>query len=137
MGKYRLSAEDLMRIAEKRWNYGYFEGTYFSIHPTRSDEEITETYGDNVYHRVGEITGKAVVSDSSESIYLPAVYKVADSESNSISEIVSFEGLYGSLFEKGDNIGYSGILEEVTGKKPHKRLIVGGASSPDSYIKWV
>ena len=137
LSKYKLTAEDLMKIAERRWNYGYFEGTYFSIHPTRTDEEITENYGDNKYQRIGEATGKAVVTDSSESIYLPAVYKVTDNKSNKISEIVSFEGLYGSLFDNRDTLEYSGILEEVTGKKPHKRLIVGGASSPDSYIKWV
>ncbi len=137
LGKYKLKAEDLMKIAERRWNYGYFEGTYFSIHPTRTDEEITENYGDNTYHRIGQATGTAVISDSSESIYLPAVYKVSDSEPSGVSEIVSFEGLYGGLFDIGDRIEYNGILEEVTGKNPHQRIIVGGAGSPDSYIKWI
>jgi predicted nucleotidyltransferase len=137
ISKYKLTAEDLMKIAERRWNYGCFEGTYFSIHPTRKDEEITENYGDNIYHRIDEATGKATVSDASESIYLPAVYKVSDNETSDISEVVSFEGLYGSLFDKGDTVEYSGILEELTGKNSHKRLIVGGAGSPESYIKWV
>jgi predicted nucleotidyltransferase len=138
LGKYKLDARDLMRVAEKRWNYGYFDGAYFSIHPTRTDEEITENYGDNTYHRVGEVTGTAVVSDSSESIYLPAVYSVTECTPNTeVSEIVSFEGLYCSLFEKGDRIEFSGVLEHIRGKNPHQRVIVGGAGSPDSYIKWV
>ncbi len=136
LGKYRLSAEDFMRVAEHRWNYGYFDGVYFSIHPTRTDEEITEEYGDNEYHRIGEVIGTATITDSSESIYLPAVYKVSECTQTEVTEIVSFEGLYGSLFETGDKIEFSGVLEEVTGRNPHKRIIIGGAGSPDSYIKW-
>ena len=136
LGKYGLDAEDLMRVAEKRWNYGYFDGVYFSIHPTRTDEEITENYGDNTYHRVGKVSGSAIVMDSSESIYLPAEYSVTEcTPDTEISEIVSFEGLYGGLFEKGEKIEFSGVLEEIRGKNPHKRVIIGGAGSPDSYIK--
>jgi predicted nucleotidyltransferase len=126
-----------MRVAEKRWNFGYFDGVYFSIHPIRIDAAIIEDYGDNTYHRVGEVTGTAVVSDSSESIYLPALYKITDCEPcTEVSRIISFEGLYGSLFERGEKIEFNGILEEVRGKNPHKRIIMGGAGSPDSYIKW-
>lgn len=136
LSKHGLSAEDLMRIAERRWNYGFFEGTYFSVHPIRLDNEITEKYGNNTYHRIGEIMGSAIVTDASESILLPSIYKIEDNEHPLVSEIVSFEGLYGSLFTIGDKISYKGILEKVTGKNPHQRIIIGGAGSPDSYIKW-
>jgi len=133
--RHGLSTDDLMRIAEKRWNYGYFEDTYFSVHPTRLDKEITETYGENTYHRISVTSGTATITNYSESIFLPALYKIQDSEPE-IKEIVSFEGLYGSLFENGDKIEYKGILEKVEGKNPHHRIIVGGAGSPDSYITW-
>jgi predicted nucleotidyltransferase len=77
------------------------------------------------------------VTDSRESIFLPAIYQVSDCTPYSdVSEIVSFEGIYGSLFEKGDKIEFNGLLEEIRGKNPRKRIIVGGAGSPDSYIKW-
>ena len=135
--KHGLDQEELLKIAEKRWNYGYIDDVYFSLHPTRTDNEITENYGDNTYHRIGKITGTATVSDNRESIYLPAVYKVSEGKPNrKITEIVSFEGLYGNLFEKGDKIEFNGILEEIKGDNPHLRVIVGGAGSPDSYIKW-
>ena len=140
MGKYRLKAEDLMKIADTRWNYGYFDDVYFSVHPTRTDSEITEVYGENTYHRICEVSGMAVISDASESLFLPAVYKIADTECeqhNDITEIVSFEGLYGSLFKEGDKVEFNGVLETVEGKDPHKRIIIGGAGSPNSYIKWV
>jgi predicted nucleotidyltransferase len=136
--KHNISRNELEKIFEKRWNYGYFQGVYFSIHPTRSDEEITENYGENIYNRVGEVKGKAKVIDSTESIFLPAIYKVAECEPiEKVSEIVSFEGLYCSLFEPGNTIGFKGILEEVKGKESHQRIIVGGAGSHDSYLKWL
>lgn len=135
-GKHGLDRNALERIVNRRWNYGYIDGVYFSVHPTRTDNEITEKYGDNTYHRIREVTGSATVSDSSESIYLPAVYQIIDSEPSEISEIISFEGLYGGLFEKGDEIEFNGVIEEIRGKTPHQRVIIGGAGSPNSYIKW-
>jgi len=134
-GRFPLSVDDLRHIAEKRWNYGYFEGTYFSVHPIRTDKEITENYGDDTYHRKKTLEGTATVSDNRDSIYLPAVYGVEDS--GEVSEVVSFEGLYGSLFEVGDRIRFKGVLEEIRGKDPRYRVLVGGASSPKGYIKWV
>jgi len=136
VNKHGLDPGELTRVAEKRWNYGYIDGTYFSVHPTRTDDEIKENYGDNIYHRIDEVTGSATVTDNEESIYLPAIYMVKDSKPSQISEIVSFEGLYGGLFEKGDQIEFKGILEEIKGKNPRSRVIVGGAGSPNSYIKW-
>ena len=133
--RFPLSIQDMRKIAEKRWNYGYFDGTYFSVHPIRNDEEITEDYGDNTYNQKTVMEGTATISDNKDSIYLPAIYGVEDS--NEVSEVVSFEGLYGSLFEEGDKIQFKGILEEIRGKAPRHRVIVGGAGSPDSYIKWV
>ena len=137
LGKHGLNSDELERIAEKRWNYGYIDGVYFSIHPTRTDDEITENYGDNTYHRIREVKDTAMVTDSSESIYLPAVYKVSECKLDSdVSKIVSYEGIYSSLFEEGDRIEFNGVLEEIRGKTPRKRILVGGAGSPDSYIKW-
>jgi hypothetical protein len=133
--RFPLGIDDLMRIAEKRWNYGYYEGTYFSVHPTRTDEEITEDYGDNTYHRIKVVKGTATVTDNRDSIYLPAIYGVEGA--GEVSEIGSFEGLYGSLFEVGDKVMFKGVLEEIRGKAPRHRVLIGGAGSPDSYIKWV
>jgi uncharacterized protein len=137
LNNYGLETQDLDKISGKRWNYGYYGEVYFSIHPTRDDGEISETYGDNIYTRIGQVTGTATVMDSSESIYLPASYRISRCEMEGVTEIVSFEGLYCNVFAKGDRVQFNGILEEVSGKNPHKRVIIGGAGSPDSYIKWV
>lgn len=135
INRHGLTEKELSRIAEKRWNYGYFENTYFSVHPTRLDKEISELYGENTYERVRVVSGSAEITDSSESIFLPAVYKIEDKE-HEATEMVSFEGLYGSLFKEGDKITYKGILEKVEGKNPHQRIIIGGAGSSDTYAKW-
>ncbi len=136
--RFSLSMDDLAKMADKRWNYGYIDGTYFSVHPTRTDEEIAENYGDNTYHRIKMVEGTAVISENRESIYLPAIYRVKEASINDVkvSQLVSFEGLYGSLFEIGDTVEFKGVLEEIRGKPPGYRVLVGGAGSPDSYVKW-
>lgn len=138
--KLPLSREELRRVAATRWNYGFYMGTYFSIHPTRTDEEITESYGDYVYHRMGEAKGTAVVENASESIYLPAIYRVTDSKLEdreaTISEIVSYEGVYGGLFEEGEKVEFTGVLERYEGKEKGHRLVLGGAGSTGGYLRW-
>jgi predicted nucleotidyltransferase len=137
VNKHGLNIKVLKRIADKRWNFGYIDGIYFSIHPTRTDNEIIESYGDNTYNRIGEVSGTATILNNKESIYLPAVYKIIECKPNiEASEITSFEGIYSSLFQNGDVIRFNGILEEVKGKTPYKRIIIGGAGSQDSYIAW-
>ncbi|HUV54430.1 MAG TPA: hypothetical protein VMW03_04425 [Candidatus Krumholzibacteriaceae bacterium] len=138
--KFPLSREELRRIASTRWNYGFYRGTYFSIHPTRTDEEITESYGDYTYSQLGEVKGAAVVSDAEESIYLPAIYRVTDSKlekrETHVSEIVSYEGIYGGLFTEGEKVEFSGILERYEGKEEGHRVVLGGAGSTGGYVKW-
>lgn len=137
--KFSLSINDLKKIAVKRWNFGYYKDTYFSFHLIRSDEEIKEEYGDYVYNQLGEIKGNGVVDDVSESMYNPAIYGVRNSSlekiDEHISKIVSFESIYGGLFEVGDFVEFQGILERVQGKKVYNRIVLGGAGSKNSYIK--
>jgi len=140
-GKFPLTINELRRVAESRWSYGYYEGTYFSVHPTKTDKEITEGYGDNTYRRLGEVRGTATVVDAGESIYLPATYIVEDAEIDGrgaeVTRLVSYEGLYGGVFKEGDRVEFRGVLEEVRGRAPLNQVVVGGAGSPSGYIKWV
>ena len=133
-----LTYEDLMGFAERRWNYGVFGGTYFSIHPTRTDGEITESYGENTYRPFGEVEGEARIKDNLESIYLPARYTIGDVETDAdveVTELVSYEGLYCDMFEQGERIRFRGTLELVQGDADHHRAVVGGAGSLRDFIK--
>ena len=76
--RFPLSFAELMEFAERRWNYGIFMDTYFSVHPVRTYDEISEEYGDRTYRQLGPIHGRGVITDASESIYLPALYGVED-----------------------------------------------------------
>ena len=73
---FPLSLAEARYLAGRRWNYGFFEGRYFSIHPTRRDEEIKENYGDRVYRERGMARIRAVVADASQTLFTPAVYRV-------------------------------------------------------------
>jgi len=140
-GRFHLSEEELELVAAKRWNYGTFDGTYFSIHPTRSDDEITERYGDWTYRRLGDVTGTATIGDNRESIYLPAVYELEDVKSADIPlpgvrYLVSFEGMYSGLFEKGQRVEFKGKLEEASSDRENVyRVVIGGAGSQEGYVK--
>jgi hypothetical protein len=136
-GRFPLDFRAFMEFAERRWNYGIYSDTYFSIHPVRSDDEMAEAYGDNVYTQHGETEGVAVISDNEESIYLPAIYRVEQATAGEaeITRIVSYESLFSDMFDTGDRVEYRGILEKVTGKDDYSRVVVGGAGSAPSYIR--
>ena len=136
--RFPLSFEELMGLAERRWNYGIYRGTYFSVRPVRTDGEITEEYGDRGYRQRGVVTGTAEIADADESIYLPAIYRVDDVEESlaEIERVVSYEGLFCDAFEEGDRVEFSGILEQVSGDGDSYRVLVGGAGSQPGYIRW-
>lgn len=137
-GRFPLGFGELMEFAERRWNYGEYMGTYFSVHPVRTDPEISEEYGESTYASIGGVKGSATVADASEAIYLPAIYRLEDVESDSghvVAEVVSFEGLYADMFYPGERVEFGGILERVEGRRSIHRVVVGGAGSESSYIR--
>ncbi len=136
--RFPLSFDDLKLMARRRWNYGYYKKTYVSFHSIRLDSEIDETYGDFTYSPKGIVFGTASISDSDESVFLPAIYKIekVDCESGfDIKQLVSYEGMLSDIFRVGERVEFSGILEKVSGKDSFYRVLIGGSGSKDSYIK--
>jgi predicted nucleotidyltransferase len=89
---------------------------------------------------VAEVSGSATVADASESVFLPAVYRVEDVKllgGGEVKRLVSYEGLYGGVFEEGERVEFRGALEMVEGRNPGRQVVIGGACSPSGYIKWV
>jgi predicted nucleotidyltransferase len=133
--RFRLSLEEAMALARRRWNYGFFGRRYVSIHATRTDDEITEVYGDRIYSSQGPAEIEAVISDSQESLFLPAVYRVQDVRvlgggptARQVSEIVAYEGLYCDVADAGEAVRAYGKLESVNGNS--YRLVVGTTAIP-------
>ena len=139
MNIFNFSKDQARKLAARKWNYGFYENTYFSVHPTRTDAEIKESYGDVLYEGMGAATIRAEICDSSESMFLPACYKIDLHEVNEgknvpIDEIVSYEGIYCDAFLEGEKIEARGRLERVDGTY---RLVLGTLEVGEQYIRFV
>lgn len=142
---HSLTREEALQIYKRKWNIGIFDGTRFSVHPVKLDEEITDEYADKVYEPLGDAVVGAVVHQNVDSMFLPAVYQVREAkiikgpEVNDIEEIVSYEGLYGDIAEVGETLLAKGKIEQVTdrrNKRKYYRLLVGSPEGKGSeYIK--
>ncbi len=126
---FPLSYEEVRYLAARRWNYGFFGDRYFSVHPTRTDDEIRESYGDRVYRGKGVARIRAIVSDVSEALFTPALYRIEEVEvidgegALPLKEIVSYEGLYRDVVDTGAEIDARGKVESVNGQ--YDRLVIG------------
>ena len=134
VSKHPLGWEDALKIYSRKWNIGIFKGTPFSIHPIKTRSELNEDYEDKTYYPKGFVAVKAEVEDNSDSIFLPAIYKVCKVkfiegiEREPILEIASYESLYDSLAENGEKIIARGKLELVKDNRSgeeYYRILVG------------
>jgi len=142
---FPLTVEDALRILQRKWNIGVFEGTPFSIHPVKLEQEVEEAYGENIYHPIASVTIRAVVHDNTDAMFLPSVYRVQEvtmvegPQVPDIQEVVSYEGLYSDLAEVGESIMARGKLELVvqkkTGQKHHRVLVGSPEGKGKEYIK--
>jgi len=132
--RFGLEPDVVADLDARRWHYRLFRGRYVSLHPTRADDEIGEAYGDRRYTPVGRAVVEARITDASEAMFLPAVYRVADvrwreGPPGPLEEIVAFEGVFGSAAEAGEVVLAEGHLEAERGGG--RRLVVGSGFLPD------
>ncbi len=141
---YPLTVTEAEKLYKRIWNRGIYSKKMFSIHPIRLDEEIKERYGEKVYSQNGLVEAEAIVKDSTESIFMPSTYLVEDVKVKSgldvkVKEVVSYEGLYGGIFEEGEKIVVKGVLEKVesrVSKENYWRIVVGSLKADGKdYIK--
>lgn len=134
VSQHPLELNDALKIYSRKWNIGIFKGTRFSVHPIKIRGEINEKYGEKTYYPKGIVTIRARVKDCSESIFLPAIYRVGEVKFlegkavDSLLEVVSYETLYDSLAENGEEIIAKGKLELVKDNKSGReyyRVLVG------------
>ena len=132
--RFGLDADTAAALDRRRWHYRLFRGRYVSLHPTRADGEIRESYGTRRYAPLSPAVAEARIIDAAESLFLPAVYRVADVRwleggSGVLDEVVSFEGLYCGAADAGDRILVAGHLEAE--RAGGRRLVVGSGFLPD------
>jgi len=116
---YPLTLREAEALYERIWNRGVFGEVNFSLHPVRLDREVTERYGSKRYTPLGLVEVEATIRGTAEAIFLPATYQVGEVDVRrgvkveGIGEVVSFEGLYGDIFQQGERVSARGMLEEV------------------------
>lgn len=142
---FPLTIEEVYKIYQRRWNRGTFKGTLFSIHPIKVEEETLKKYGDKTFTPMGIIEAKAQVINSSDALYLPAIYLVRDVQIlfgpnvQGIEEVITYEGLYRDLVYDGEYLLCRGKLEKVEDKRHNRtyhRIIIGSPEAAgNDYIK--
>ncbi len=142
---YPLTVDEARKMYLQKWNRGRFRDTLFSIHPVKVESEISETYSSKIFLPMGIVECEAIVKDASDSIFLPAIYRIEDvsilngRSCDEISEIVSYEGLYTDIASEGERVICKGKLEKVKSrdkKKEYYRILVGSFEAAGrDYIK--
>ena len=136
-----ITIQEARELYARTWNKAVFRNTVFSIHAIRTEEEVTEQFGEEIYKPRGVIKVRARVVDSSDSCFLPAIYLVSDvrttgiSQFNAVERVVSYEGLYSDIAASGDEIVVKGKLEEVLDESrrlKYRRILVGSPEARGS-----
>ncbi len=143
--QYPLTPTEASKIYERKWNLGFFEDTWFSIHPVKLESEIKGEYGQRTFYPCGQVTIRGVVCDNIDSLFLPSVYQLEDVKIlegprlGKITEVISYESLYDSLAENGESIVAKGKLERVlergTSREQYRVLIGSPDGKGKEYIK--
>jgi predicted nucleotidyltransferase len=133
--------EDFVRTESRKALQGKFMGTDYFVRCVKDWGEVDEEYGDVQYKSLGYEGIEATVTDDSEAIFTPCVYKVADVKNvkrqtfDSIEEIASFRGRFCEQASKGDVVVAQGKVERVLDRRRDReclRLLVG--NRPSDYM---
>ncbi|MFX0168168.1 MAG: nucleotidyltransferase domain-containing protein [Candidatus Hodarchaeota archaeon] len=122
-------------IAWSFWQRGRFDQTVFSISPVRTDAEIMNQYGREMYSAIETVEVTATIIESRDNLFVPARYLVGDItieegdvELPALTEVTSFEGIFSSVFNEGDRVRIRGTAEAVRdadGNLLRNQVVVG------------
>ncbi|MHA1250443.1 MAG: nucleotidyltransferase domain-containing protein [Candidatus Helarchaeota archaeon] len=131
----QISWDDFIKIEVRKKFQGTYNGIDFFIRGVKDWNEIDLNYGDFKIKNLGRVYIKAIVEDSSDSVFTPCIYKIKDSEiikgykeDISIDVLFSYRGRFNELLNTGDIFTAYGNLEKITlnSGKFYYRLILGG-----------
>jgi predicted nucleotidyltransferase len=133
----KVTFEDFVRTDARKVSHGKFMKKHFFIRFVKDLKEISEQYGTIIYKPEGNVKIKATIADSSEALFTPCKYKLANvqtiegNKTKPIEEIVSFRGRFCEQAKRGEIVIAEGKLERVKqkGKCDHFRLLLGSKPS--------
>ena len=120
-----ITFNDFLRSERRKLHQGKFKNIDFFIRYIKSPEDWKGTYYDYQYNNYGEISIKAKVFDSKNSIFTPCSYKVKgikllknninlqEKELHLITEVNSYRGRYCEQAIQGEEVLIEGKLERV------------------------
>jgi predicted nucleotidyltransferase len=130
---------------DRKWNRGVIDGTPFSVNPVLAPYDVREIYGKYGCEPIGIVEGEATVTDTSESIFVPARYLVSDVKLNTnrkfndVKEVISYDRDYGDIAFDGEQILIRGKLERVEHLHDgtvYYRIVIGSIEGEGTdYIK--
>lgn len=129
-----LTPREITELYKRKKDRGFYQGTQFSIHPVRLQNEVKERYGDRRFRRLGFATIRARCRDATEAPFLPATYRIEDvtvqegPQVSELREVTTYDGFYAGAFREGELLVARGKLERVELKlraEPTQRLVVG------------
>ncbi len=131
--KYPISIDIISKLVKLVRNKYIYKGTPFSIHGVRLDEEVTRSYGEVIYRKLGLAKIRAVISDASESCFTPAIYRLSNVETEQeyakdVEILACFDGTFTAMFDEGTYIEAFGKVERVMELKSgrvFKWLLIG------------
>jgi len=144
----RLSLMNEMQVKlfyDRKWNRGVIDGTPFSVNPVLAPNDIQDIYGKYRCEPLGIVEAEVKVTDSSESIFVPARYLVSavklnkNMKFNDVKEVISYDRDYGDIAYDGEQILIRGKLERV--ERLHDgtiyyRIVIGSIEGEGTdYIK--
>ncbi|MBY8984095.1 MAG: hypothetical protein KGD65_03420 [Candidatus Lokiarchaeota archaeon] len=128
VGGSDISFKEFLRSEQRKLHQGKFHGTDFFIRYIKSPNDWKGTFYDYQYKNFGRIKAKALVTDSTDSIFTPCSYKIKvleilDKESIlkkinlvDIIEINSFRARFCEHAKEGETVLVEGKLEKVAFK---------------------
>ncbi|GBC75461.1 hypothetical protein HRbin06_00779 [archaeon HR06] len=129
--KRKLKPSITKEIYKRRWNYRFFEGKFFSIHPVKVD--LDEYYGKKIYRPLGLAKVKVLIEEDEDSLFLPHKYGIKvlnflkGKEVQNLKELCLYDGFY-SILEKGEEVICYGKIEEVYDRElreKYSRIVIG------------
>ncbi len=135
------------RLDAARRFKGRYSNKIFMYNATRKPEEVKSKYGMFKYTPITPVKFHCTVTDDSEAMFRPAIYKIEDYESVDSASmladeklpdlVVSMIGCYRNVAKQGSKIQVSGTLERVQnverGNVFHQ-VVVGTGTSEEEYI---
>jgi predicted nucleotidyltransferase len=135
------------RIEAARKFVGKYQGKIWMYNATKKPEEIKGKYGDYTYTPLAPVRFTATVCDDTETMYRPAIYKIAnylpmDAQSELDLEqiprqVTSNIGCYRNVARAGQQIKVAGTLEKAqstTDGSVFYQVVVGTATSEEEFI---